>query len=159
MKFNESKCKVIHFGHGNPRYDYQMNGITLPVTEEETDVGVIIQSNLKPPKHCITIARKAHAVLGTLTRSFHYRDRHTFLNLYKTHVRCLLEYASPAWSPSLQSDIDLLEKVQIRAVNMVSGLRSSSYHEKLKEVGLQSLQERRIRSDMIQTVKIHSQGC
>ena len=36
---------------------------------------------------------------------------------------------------------------------MCSGLKGKSYHEKLKEVGLTTLEERRIRGDLIQVYK------
>ena len=45
----------------------------------------------------------------------------------------------------------LLENVQIRAINMISNLGSFSNSKKLVEVGLQSLEDRRLRYDMIQT--------
>ena len=77
--FYEKKCKVIHFGRENPGFDYHMNNITLPVTHDETDVGVVIQNTLKPSKHCAQIARKANAILGTIARSFHFKDRFTNL--------------------------------------------------------------------------------
>ena len=86
MNFDEKKCKVIHFGRENPGFDYHMNNITLPVTHDETDVGVVIQNTLKPSKHCAQVARKANAILGTIARSFHFKDRFTFLHLYKTYV-------------------------------------------------------------------------
>ena len=47
----------------------------------------------------------------------------------------------------------MLEAVQRRAVRMISGL-SGSYEDKLRQVGLTTLSERRIRGDMIQTYKI-----
>ena len=48
----------------------------------------------------------------------------------------------------------MLEKVQKRAVNMVSGLRPGTYEEKLSELGLCSLEERRHQQDMAQVHKI-----
>ena len=69
-------------------------------------------------------------------------------------VRCHLEFAGPAWCPWNQHDIEILEKVQIRAINMISGLKGQTYQEKLKELGIQSLVERRTRTDLIQTFKI-----
>ena len=48
----------------------------------------------------------------------------------------------------------MLEKVQRKAVPMISGLRSVSYEEKLKELNLLSLERRRLRADLIQTFKI-----
>ena len=52
-----------------------------------------------------------------------------------------------------KADMKKLEKVQKRAVNMVAGLRSKNYADKLKEVGLPSLEERRSRGHMIQTFR------
>jgi len=56
-------------------------------------------------------------------RNFHYRDRFTFLRLYKQYVRPHLEFSAPAWSPWLQGDKDTLEKVQEKAVKMVAASR------------------------------------
>jgi hypothetical protein len=53
---------------------------------------------------------------------FHYRDRFTFVRLYKQYVRPHLEFASQAWSPWLAGDREVLEKVQKKAVGIVSGL-------------------------------------
>ena len=154
MQFNENKCKVIHFGKGNPNYSYTMNNVQLSEVDEEKDVGIKIQSTLKPTKHCREIVQRANYILNQLVRSFHYRDRHTFIRLYKTYVRCHLEYCTPAWSPATQGDINLIENVQRRAVRMVSGLQSDSYEDRLKEIGLRTLEARRDRFDMIQAFKI-----
>ena len=27
MSFNVAKCKILHVGHNNPKYEYFMNGI------------------------------------------------------------------------------------------------------------------------------------
>ena len=47
----------------------------------------------------------------------------------------------------------MLEKVQIRAVNMVHGLHGLTYEEKLKALNLSTLSDRRLRGDMIQVWK------
>ena len=64
--------------------------------------------------------------------------------------------AIPAWSPWTATDIEILEKVQRRAVNLISGLKGVSYKEKLEELGILSLEKRRKRFDLIQTYKILS---
>ena len=46
-----------------------------------------------------------------------------------------------------------LEKVQMRAVGMISGLQGKTYQEKLTELGLMSLAQRRTRFEMIMTFK------
>jgi len=71
------------------------------------------------------------------------RDRNIFLRLYQQYVRPHLEFASPAWSPWTEADKAVLEKIQRRAVGMVSGLKRQSYEEKLLELNLPSLEEKR----------------
>ena len=57
----------------------------------------------------------------------------------------------------MAKDIKVFEDIQKRAVRMTSGLERKCYEEKLKEVGLYSLEERRKRGDAIQVWKILSQ--
>ena len=158
MKFNLPKCKIMHLGRSNPCYEYTMDGVKLAVIEEEKDIGVTIQRNLKPSKHCKRVAGTASAVLRQLTRNFHYRDKNIFKKLYMQYVRPHLEFAAPAWSPWLQEDKEILEKVQKKAIGMISGLSGRSYDEKCKEVGLESLETRRERQDLFEAYKIIHSG-
>ena len=158
MSFNAGKCKVIHFGKNNHQFNYTMGGHApggqvLEKTTEEKDVGVMVSKNLKPSAQCVKAAKKANQVLGQMSRGLHYRDKHTWIRLYKQYVLPHMDYCSQAWSPWFQKDIELLESVQARAVRMVSGLKSKTYPERLKEVGLTSLEVRRVRGDMIQVWK------
>ena len=153
MLFNTDKCHVLHLGNTNPCYEYNINDIKLKVVSEEKDLGVIIHSSGKPSAQVAAAALKANSVLGQLLRAFTYRDKHTYIKLYKQYVRPHLEFCVQAWSPWLKQDIELLENVQRRAVHAVCGL-TGSYEEKLQIIGLPSLEERRIRGDMIQTFKI-----
>ena len=153
MEFNAKKCKIIHIGNNNPHFNYTLNGHTLVAEERETDVGVIVTPNMKPSNHCRKAALTANGVLSQVTRSFHFRDRNIFLKIYKMYVRPHLEFASPAWSPWLEGDIEILENVQKRFVKMVSGLHGTTYGEKLKELRILSLRNRRLYFDLVETFK------
>ena len=159
MQFNKDKCKVIHIGSKNGLYKYTMGGhapagTVLERSVEEKDLGVIVHESLKPSSQCAKAAKKANQVLGQMARAFSYRDKVTFIRLYKQYVRPHLEYAIQAWCPWTDSDIDLLESVQKRVIKMVSGLKSTTYEDRLAEVGLTSLVDRRRRGDMIEVWKI-----
>jgi ribonuclease P/MRP protein subunit RPP40 len=54
----------------------------------------------------------------------------------------------------LEADKEVLEKVQMSTVRMVSGLQGATYENRLKELGLATLEERRHQADMVQTYKI-----
>ena len=48
----------------------------------------------------------------------------------------------------------MLEKIQKRAISMVSNFKSKSYEDKLKEAGMITLEARRKRGDMLEMFKI-----
>ena len=159
MQFNADKCKVMHIGKKNLKHSYTMNGFApggtvLQPTEEEKDVGVRISNTLKSSAQCQAAAKKANQLVGQMARAFTYRDKFNWIRLYKVYVRPHLEYCVQVWSPWNQKDIDLLEDVQRRVVRMTSGLSSGTYMERLAELDLTTLEERRQRGDMIQTWKI-----
>ena len=153
MMFNMDKCHVIHAGDKNPKFNYTWGEGSLLATESEKDVGMIVTSNLKPSAQAVNAARKANLVLGQLARGVTYRDRATFIRLYKTFVLPHLCYAAPAWSPYHKGDKEVLERVQKRAVMMVTNLRGS-YEERLAALNLRTLEERRIRGDLIECYKV-----
>ena len=154
MAFNVKKCKVMHIGDENSQAKYTMEGIELTTTSSERDIGVKVSNNLKPSKQCQEAAARANSVLGQITRAFHYRDKKTFLSLYIQYVRPHLEFAVPAWSPWSTADVQTLEKVQQRAIKMISGLQGKTYEQRLSELGIVSLEARRLQFDLIQTFKI-----
>lgn len=159
MIFHPDKCKVMHLGSNNPRQAYTMtteNGAhhTLKVTEEEKDLGVIVDHQLRFSKHIQTQVSKANRVLGAIKHTFSAIDKNAFLCLYKSLVRPHLEYASTVWSPVLKRDKDALEQVQRRATRLVEGLSHLSYGERLAKLELPTLSSRRERADLIQAFKI-----
>ena len=81
-------------------------------------------------------------------------DIHILLNLYKTLVRPHLEYCSPAWSPHYQKEKKLLEKVQHRFTRLFPDLRNICYQDRLRRLGLRSLQERRNRADLLEVFEL-----
>ena len=89
-----------------------------------------------------------------MARSVSYRDRITWVKLYKQYVCPHLDFCIQAWSPWLEQDKKALGKVHERVIKMVSGLESNNYKGRLKELGLQALEDRRVRGDMIQFWKI-----
>ena len=73
--------------------------------------------------------------------------------LNKSLVRPHLEYCSPAWSPKYVKDKELLERIQHRFTRFFNDLRDLDYAERLRRLGLWSLEERRNRADLIEVYK------
>jgi len=53
------------------------------------------------------------------------------------------------WSPQYRREVDLLECVQRRAAQMIQGMECLSYEERLKELGLCSLEKKGLQGDLI----------
>jgi len=156
MLFNGAKCHILHLGAKNAKFEYTMAGTKLEAVEYEKDVGVLVHPSLKPSMQCARAAARANGILGQLSRAITYRDRNTFLRLYKVYARPHLEYAVVCWSPWTVGDKEVLEKVQRRAVGMVTNWRGRTYESRLAEVGMTTLEDRRARGDMIATYMVLS---
>ena len=77
-----------------------------------------------------------------------------FLYLYKSIVRPHIEYAVTVCEPLYKKDMITIENVQRRATKFVTSIKHLSYQERLKKLGLPSLEYRRERADLIEVYKI-----
>ena len=154
MPFNVGKCTVLHAGRLNAEADYTLLGAPVRPTDVQKDLGVMITSDLKFSRQCLEAERRANKILGYIKRQFRYRNRVTVLSLYNSLVRPLLEYAVQFWSPTLRADINRLERVQARATKLVPEIRFKGYARRLEDLGLFTLEQRRMRGQLIETYKI-----
>ena len=81
-------------------------------------------------------------------------DTDMFLNLYKSTVHPHIEYAVTVCAPLYKKDMIAIENVQRRATQLVTSIKHLSYQERLKKLGLPSLEYRCERADLIVVYKI-----
>ena len=154
MPFNLDKCHVLHAGTANQEENYSLLGSAITSVDQETDLGVVITADLKSSAQCIAAEQKAQKILGYIKRVFRYRNKQTVLALYRALVRPLLEYGAQFWSPIRRVDVERLEKVQARATKLVPSIRHKGYQRRLADLGLFTLEQRRLRGLLIETFKI-----
>ena len=78
LPFNIEKCKVMHIGNTNPKFEYSMASQKLEVTSQEKDLGVIVDKSLSFHAHTGTVVARAYRTLGIIRR--------TFINLDRNHT-------------------------------------------------------------------------
>ena len=91
---------------------------------------------------------------GLIKINFNLLCRDSFVMIYRSMVRSHLEYAIAVLNPHRSGSITDLERVQMRATKLVSGLRKNCYKEKLMELKLPTLKYRRIKDNMIEVYKL-----
>ena len=127
----------------------------LSNTTSEKDIGTVVDHKLNMSQQCDVAAKKANAIMGCINRSIASKS---LVPLYLALVRPHLEYCIQFWAPHFKKDADKLEGVQRRAMRMIRGLETKPYGERLKELGMFSLEKRRLRGDMIALFK-DLKGC
>lgn len=149
LKFNVSKCKVMHVGSRNPCLTYSLQGTTIDTVLSEKDLGIIMDRQLKFHEQAAAVVAKATQMLALVRRSFCNLDTFMLPLLYKAMVRPVLEYGNIIWGPFSKLDQKKVERVQRRATRLVESLRALPYQERLRALRLPSLYHRRRRGDMV----------
>ena len=148
MKLNEKKTKQIIFNFNKEKQfttEVRLKGEPLEIVDEVKLLGVIINKDLKWSKNTNYLVKKANKKMRMLHIASKFtRNREHLIQIYKTFIRCNLEFSSNVWHSSLtEENREDLERVQTAALKVILKKDYLSYEDALKVTNLQSLDERR----------------
>jgi len=73
MKFNVTKCKVMHIGKQYSEHQYSMNGHTLETVTQEKDLGILLTKYMKVAQQCSKAYARANRMAGLIKRNIENR--------------------------------------------------------------------------------------
>ncbi len=120
LSLHPDKCKYMAIGKpANTDYNLVAHGITTGIESVECVkyIGIVADSKLEFDRHISEKINKANRIMGIIRRTFQTLDEKFLSSLYKSMVRCHLDYTSSVWSPFKLKYIDALENVQRRAID------------------------------------------
>ena len=101
--------------------------------------------------------QKANCILGCIKRSVTSTAREVILSLYSALIRLHVEHCIQIWNPQYRRDVYLLEYIQKRTTKMIQGMEHLSSEDRLRELGLFSLEKRMFQGDLIAALQ-HLKG-
>ena len=129
-------------------------GFSLEPKDTVKDLGVILSSDYHWSAHINSMIAGARKLAGWALGVFRDRSTLVMLTIWKSLIRCKLEYCCPLWHPQNREDIRAIEDIQRFFTRHVCGLQDTDYWGRLKALKLQSLQRRRERFVIIHVWKL-----
>lgn len=116
LKLNVSKCHLVRFTRNTVNIfhsSYSINGSPLEMSSEMPDLGVIYDSemNFSPP--ISNMVNRAYRMLGFVQRICKdFSHISTYILLYKSLIRCHVEYCIPILDPHYINQVNAVERIQ-----------------------------------------------
>ena len=111
LPISHSKCNLLCLGRRRANHGaaFTINDVPLATPNFTTDLGVIVDPDLKFNVHISEIVVRAKQRAAIIHRCFLSRKVGNLVSAFKTYVRPLLEYASQTWNPYLNYLIEQIE--------------------------------------------------
>ena len=153
ISFN--KCQSLCVGRFNSVNSLcHIDNRCLAVSQLVSDLGVLVDSDLKFSAHVDKVVSRASRISSLVFKCFLSKDQTNLVTAFKVYIRPILEYCSPVWSPRLLKDIRRIESVQRRFTKRIPHLENVKYVDRLQILGLERLDVRRLKADLVLTYKI-----
>ena len=146
MSFNPDKTEIMVFSKSEDPEEFRFffDGNEIKTTSSHKHLGVTLTDDAKWNEHTDNIIKSARKHLGALRKLKYKMNRQTLSKMYITYIRPILEYACEVWDNCNNYNINKLEKVQLDAARIVTGLPIFTKTENLYlATGWEPLEERR----------------
>jgi len=148
------KCSILQIGNATNELVFYLDSDILANVNVAKDLGILVDSRLKFECHINKIVARASARANLIHKCFLSKDTANMTRAFTVYVRPLLEYASCVWSPYSIKDVKRIESVQRQFTKRLPSMTNLSYANRLRALGLDTLEHRRLQQDLLYTYKV-----
>jgi len=135
-------------------HQYRIGNDLLKMCSAVEDLRVLVDNKLTISQQCAVVAKKANGILGCIKKSMDSRPREVIFPLYSAIVKSYPEYSDQFQALQFKKDRSFLTRVQWRATK-IRLLETLQYKKRLRDLGLFSLEKRRLREHLIHTLILY----
>ncbi len=159
VDFNPQKTEfmVFSFRGEDPGIQLRFNDQPIQIVDNHKHLGVTFSSDCKWSVHIDNICRSASKQINVLRKIKYILSRQNLNKIYLSYILPLLEYACELWDGCTARDTDKIDKLQLQAARIITGLPIFASKESLFfETGWETLKARRNRRKLCLLHKIHN---
>ena len=152
------EIKPLH-SNNHSTYTFSIDGQQIPQVNVVKDLGLFLSQDLKWTSQISNTYLKAIRLVWLVIRSFKSNNLSIYISIFKTYIRPLTEYNCNIWNPYKISDVTKIESIQktyTRLVCQKLNIRYNNYSHRLDMLNLETLEKRRLQSDIILAYKIQN---
>ena len=161
VDFNPKKTKVLVITNVTPpEINIEFSGENVEIINYHKHVSVTLSSDVNWTTHIDNITTSSLKQVYVLRKLKFTLSKKSVSNIYISFIRPLLEYACDMWDGCFEYDTEKIEKIQLKAARIVTGLTKFSSLEVLYfEIGWEILAERRRQRKLTTFYKMHNKSC
>ncbi|PJE78081.1 hypothetical protein CI610_02987 [invertebrate metagenome] len=124
MSFNPTKTEALVISNRQLPFipSLTFNNTPIQITNQHKHLGVVFSNDCKWNIHVEYMVKKVNKYIATLRKLKLILNRNTLEKMYLTYIRPLLEYACEVWDNCGTTNLLLLEKINLEAARIVTGL-------------------------------------
>ena len=153
---NTKNCKLLEnlpFFNLNKTY-HASNNLEINQSSHARDLGIIVDEGLNFKLHIDKLTTQCRQLCSWIFSIFNTRQKAPMLTIFNSIIRTKLEYCCQIFNPYLIQEINKIEQVQRVFTSRISGMNNFNYWDRLKKLGIMSLQRRRERAIILHVWKI-----
>ena len=161
VDFNPKKTQALVISNiPVPNMNIKFSNESVELVKNHKHLGVTLSSNGNWTEHIDNIVKSALKQVNVLRKLKFTLSKQALANIYLSFIRPVMEYACEVWDGCFEREVEKLEKVQLEAARIVTGLTRYANKDALYfETGWDSLQNRRENRKLTTFYKLHNRCC